>query len=292
MRKTDILCFGAILTVIILVISTFVYFWWEEREKRLEQEEKAKKKVKLVVEKGDKITVDYTGRFIDGRVFDTSIEEIGKNESIPKSITFDPDKSYKPLTFTVGSGEMIEGFDEGVVGMRVGETRTITVPPHKGYGSPDPALIKSIRLTEALPLYEYMSKSDFESKYPGEVLEVGVTTEHHFWGWHVVIEEVTGDNVTLRHDPEWGMEVEVLPWRTVVVSISSEQARIVVEHKPTEEVFQVAIDPGLLAEYNNTFAEFSEKGIVKSIEDEIVIDFNKEVVGKTLIFEVTVISIE
>lgn len=43
-------------------------------------------------------------------------------------------RDYKPLTFTVGAGQMIKGFDEGVVGMKVGEEKTLEIPPEEAYG--------------------------------------------------------------------------------------------------------------------------------------------------------------
>jgi peptidylprolyl isomerase len=68
-----------------------------------------------VVKNGDNISVNYTGSLQDGTVFDTSI---GKT----------------PLTFTVGAGQMISGFDKAVVGMKVGEKKTVTLAPEEAYG--------------------------------------------------------------------------------------------------------------------------------------------------------------
>ena len=65
---------------------------------------------------GDTVTVNYTGMFLDGRVFDTSV---GKT----------------PYTFRIGAGQVIAGFEQGVVGMRVGGRRRVTIPPDLAYGS-------------------------------------------------------------------------------------------------------------------------------------------------------------
>ncbi len=64
---------------------------------------------------GDTAKVHYTGKLEDGRVFDTS-------------------KEREPLEFTVGEGSIIPGFEEGVVGMEIGETRSLEVPPEAAYG--------------------------------------------------------------------------------------------------------------------------------------------------------------
>ena len=62
-----------------------------------------------VVAKGDNISVYYTGRLVNGTVFDTNV---GK----------------EPLNFTVGAGQMIVGFDQGVIGMKLNQNKTITIP--------------------------------------------------------------------------------------------------------------------------------------------------------------------
>jgi FKBP-type peptidyl-prolyl cis-trans isomerase len=67
---------------------------------------------------GKTVSVQYRGTLSDGTEFDSSY---GRNN--------------EPLTFTIGAGQMIPGFDYGVQGMRVGGTRTITIPPELGYGS-------------------------------------------------------------------------------------------------------------------------------------------------------------
>lgn len=64
---------------------------------------------------GDTVKVHYTGRLDDGTVFDSSLER-------------------EPLEFTTGSGEVIPGFEEGVIGMNVGDTKTITIPAEQAYG--------------------------------------------------------------------------------------------------------------------------------------------------------------
>jgi FKBP-type peptidyl-prolyl cis-trans isomerase 2 len=81
------------------------------------------------VENGDTISVNYVGKLEDGTVFDTSIKE----EAVQAGI-YNQRRDYKPLTFTVGAGQMIKGFDEGVVGIRVEEEKTLTIPPEEAYG--------------------------------------------------------------------------------------------------------------------------------------------------------------
>jgi len=96
-----------------------------------------------VVKTGNTIQVDYTGKLENGTVFDTSVEEIAKEVGI-----YTEQRNYVPLTFKVGSGQLIQGFDEGVIGMKVGEEKTLTIPPEKAYGEYDEAKIQAVPLED------------------------------------------------------------------------------------------------------------------------------------------------
>jgi FKBP-type peptidyl-prolyl cis-trans isomerase 2 len=101
-----------------------------------------------VVKAGDTIQVDYIGKLENGTVFDTSREDVAKQAGI-----YVNSRTYAPLTFVVGSGQMIKGFDNGVIGMKVGEEKTIKIPPEEAYGEYDKSKvqafpIKDLNLTE------------------------------------------------------------------------------------------------------------------------------------------------
>lgn len=66
---------------------------------------------------GKRVVVNYVGAFPDGRVFDSSI---------PRG---------QPFDFTLGAGEVIQGWDEGVAGMKVGGKRMLVISPEKAYGA-------------------------------------------------------------------------------------------------------------------------------------------------------------
>lgn len=93
----------------------------------------------LKAEKFDILTVHYTGKLEDGTVFDSS-----KNPG------------RDPFRFTVGLGQVIRGWDEGFIGMKIGGTRTLTIPPEMGYGvrgsgdviPPNATLIFEVELLE------------------------------------------------------------------------------------------------------------------------------------------------
>ena len=70
----------------------------------------------MIVEKNDVIKVEYKGTFPDTKEM------------------FDQSQGRGPLEFTVGAGQMIQGFDEAVIGMKLNEEKTVTIPPEKAYG--------------------------------------------------------------------------------------------------------------------------------------------------------------
>ncbi|MFH1442948.1 MAG: peptidylprolyl isomerase [Candidatus Micrarchaeota archaeon] len=87
----------------------------------------------MAVEKGDTVSVWYLGTLEDGSVFDTNIIDEAK-----KAGTYEASRPYEPLTFQVGIGQMIKGFDDGVVGMKENETKTIKIEAKDAYGTPQP----------------------------------------------------------------------------------------------------------------------------------------------------------
>lgn len=77
------------------------------------------------VKNGDKIKVHFTGTLEDGNIFDSSVNK-------------------KPLNFIVGSGQVIQGFDEAVIGMKLGQEKTIHINSDKAYGPKVKELIVNV----------------------------------------------------------------------------------------------------------------------------------------------------
>lgn len=96
-----------------------------------------------VVKEGDQVSVDYTGRLENGTVFDTSVKDVANKNGV-----YNPNRDYQPIEFTVGAGQMIKGFDSGVVGMAVGEGKTLTLPPEDAYGVHRDEVIQTVPVEE------------------------------------------------------------------------------------------------------------------------------------------------
>jgi len=92
------------------------------------------------VREGNTVKVHYTGTLDDGSVFDSSV-------------------GGEPLQFTIGQGQMIPGFERGVVGMELGETRTVVVAADQAYGIHRPDGVFEVERSEiptTIPLQQGM----------------------------------------------------------------------------------------------------------------------------------------
>lgn len=90
-----------------------------------------------VVKEGSTVSVHYRGTLKDGEQFDSSYDR------------------GTPIEFTVGSGNMISGFDTGVIGMTKGDKKTLVLSPEEAYGNPNPALVKKFSKTNFPEGYEF-----------------------------------------------------------------------------------------------------------------------------------------
>jgi peptidylprolyl isomerase len=122
------------------------------------------------VKRGDNVKVHYTGKLDDGTVFDSSV---GK----------------EPLEFAVGSGQVIQGFEEGVVGMKVGESKVVHIPMEKAYGERNDEMVIQAPIEQVPPdLNPELGMRLEMGGAKGEILRVVVT-------------EITDTHITLDANP-------------------------------------------------------------------------------------------
>ena len=133
---------------------------------------------------GSTVDVHYKGTFTDGTVFDSSHQR------------------GEPLSFKVGSGYMISGFNNAVNGMSVGETKTVTLTPEEGYGNYVPEALQTVPKTAFAPDFEFILGGTIQGTGPnGNFL--------------AKLQEVNEDNVVLdlNHPlagKELNFEIELL----------------------------------------------------------------------------------
>lgn len=97
----------------------------------------------MAIQKGDFIKLNYTGKFEDGRIFDTTDEELAKKEDI-----FNPRGLYGGDVIIVGAGHTIEGLDEELEGKEAGYSGTVSIPPEKAFGPSSSKLIETVSITK------------------------------------------------------------------------------------------------------------------------------------------------
>lgn len=263
------------------------------------------------VKKGDTISINYTGRLEDGTVFDTSIESVAKEHDI-----FKPE--FEPLKFKVGGSDVIEGLNDGVIGMKVGETRTLTIKAEKAYGLPKPEMITAYDIIEnvsakenSFPRIFNISLEEFEGTYgPGHnksdiVVYPGTNI-------NITVQNIS-NSVSLSYNLKEGFQIfsATAPWNMTVVKIDAKNVTI----KPSvkkNDVVQFQLDQFQKTPWNSTVIGVTDTNItlrhnaipetkvesmygtmiVRFNETKLTIDQNHKLAGKTLIFNVTVVSID
>lgn len=110
--------------------------------------------------KGDLVLVNYIGRNSDGEIFDLTLEDRAKEEGIYRD-----DVNYNPIPVLVGENYVIEGLDEALQDMEVGDEKEIDIPQEKAYGERDSDNI------ETYPEKEFQ-RQDINPR-PGEELMIG-----------------------------------------------------------------------------------------------------------------------
>lgn len=167
--------------------------------KFLLQPKKIPKRVSFIMQQaqsGDQVKVHYHGRLTTGETFDSSA-------------------GREPLEFTVGSGMVIKGFDEGVTGMGIGEKKTITIPVNEAYGPVNPQMVFNVP----------------KSNLPAEITpEPGMQLMMHAGGGQqlpVVITEVLEDHVVI--DGNHPLAGQDLVFDLELVEIGGRKSSIILE---------------------------------------------------------------
>lgn len=248
-----------------------------------------------IAEDGDFVEVDYRGWFpATGRTFDTSIESVARdNASYPKAASFQyrTGGGYQPLSFilgcTGGSGCPIAGFGNAVLGLSVGETTVVYLPPEQAYGAADPSKIRIRPLLEKVPATETMNASEFQEAFGMSPMDESVVTDQ-VWGWNVTV-HVTGAIVTVRHSPTVGQVVTVARrWQAQVVGF---------DDKVNEGQGEIEVRHLLVPDDANAWVAQDREGnfivvAVDPVAETFTVDYNTEVIGKTLAFAITVTSLK
>lgn len=110
------------------------------------------------IQVGDSVTVNYTGKLEDGSIFDSSLNE-----------------GREPLSAKLGDGKLINGFENGLIGMSIGETKTIEIEPEDAYGRYNEQLVVEVpkeRMPENINVGETLQGNSPQGPVIVKVIEV------------------------------------------------------------------------------------------------------------------------
>jgi peptidylprolyl isomerase len=201
---------------------------------------------------GDTVKVQYIGMLENGVIFDEG-----------------------EISFTSMAGEMIEGFDETVAGMCLGEEKNVTIPPEKAYPH-YPELVERMPLVIELDRMLTVTVESFNDTI-GSYPEVGKT--YFDPNVHIMplkVAEVAEGNVTMEKVAELNSSISgVEPWPLDVINVTGD--KIVLSRN---------------VEDGETVQTYQGPKVVSVSGDELTLDMNMELAGKTLIFYIKVLELD
>jgi len=216
---------------------------------------------------GDVVSLDYIGRFAkNNTIFDTSLADVALNAGIQN-----PQRVYEPTKATVGSGGLIPGFENALIGMKVGEEKTVTVPPEQAYGEIDEQMVINVNRTQKMPKLIPIPPQNFVDVFEAQpVVGKSYSTEESLWSLKVV--DVANETVFAEQEVEVGMKLDGMFGVAEIVGITDDE--ILVRENPTlGAIVYSAYGPTKVVDYNDT---------------HILVDLNHPLAGETLEFDITI----
>lgn len=274
----------AIIIVVVLLASTIGAFLFVTGDASASGTE-----VKI----GSKVKLSYIGKLPDGRVFDTSIYSVAvDNTTYPKTPLFSfSGTSDKPLELTVGQGGYIKGFEYGILGLKAGQTKNISIPVSLGYGAIDSTKLVTFDLTETVPVTDVLTTAEFKTIFGVDATSVSKITDPRYgWDvWVIGVDPVTGQ-VTVWNDVTSGSTYKAYAnsddasygW-DITATVSGGSITVVHQLDGSSAGYVKGYDGGN-----------SSKFIVYQVADgkvTINTDSKAEVKGTTIYFVVTILSV-
>ena len=249
---------------------------------------------------GDIVKVNYILKLENGSVIDTSIQSIAEESGI-----YNAQRKYEPIQITVNSSQVIPGFDKALIGMREGQTKTITVQPAEAYGewkienvanisrtfeydrtistdiSPVPIPLDAFKEHFGVEAKKGDIVKDAQSGYDIKVLDtdeenatvivayhIGQVIQVQTTGFNATVISIGSNKVTFRQDPPESAEKQ---YGTVTYEVT-----------PTKIIETVDVQVGEKVPY----------GIITEVNDDyVLLDMNHPLAGKTLTFTITMVNV-
>lgn len=311
MQKEKLAALGLAIIIIVALSGYFLVDdnFRDEIFKNLFGEEKKEDKKPPVggaITYGDSVDVNYTGKFLNGTVFDTNNEELSKqwglyNESReyePAKVFVDPNfEFYPPEEYENYTASFIPGFLEGLVGMEEGEIKSVTIQPEDAYGIWNESLAEmfgmgSYPLETVIESEISENKTALISSFPDLNLTVGAIFDYGAVAFeskgvlNASITNISDDNVTYKLIPENGSSVE-LPFFNWTI--------IFIVENDTAFTMRSIIEEGHIFSIESYYGSLHFKVIAVN-ETHAKLAMNTDApdlkfIGETLIFELEVVKV-
>lgn len=261
-----------------------------------------------VIEAGDCADVDYIGRFADNQtVFDTSYEDVAKDEGIyDESMPYEPLKIFVdplgnmqiPEGYSNYSSGMIEGFLEGLIGMKKGETKTVSIPPEKAYGIWNQSLAESYGLSpypieSPVDIVWDMERALFSQYFSDVNLSNDTTFD---WGLVMLgINDTISATITDITDTNVTYEVNFVNGTTFAMPLFNWDVTILPNNETTF-LLRTDVEQDFVTTMNLGYGQSLHLKVIAVNETEITLAINqaareRKFIGETLEFDLEVIEL-
>lgn len=228
---------------------------------------------KPVAQLNDTVKVDYLGTLADGTVFDTSLEEIALANGINRT-------DFEPMEFVVGGGVLLPDFENAVIGMQIGQTKTIELSPDQAYGEVRNDLMIEVPREQKVDRYLNLTLADFKEVFGVDPV-VDTTLDVPGLSWKIKVIGLDNDNVKAENVVSIGQNLQMpgADWFSSVEKVDSD--KIYLRQNPNIGDF-LMLPSGL-----NVL-----RGVVTNLGDvNFTVDMNNPLAGKALTFRITLVDL-
>ena len=252
---------------------------------------------------GDTVSVLYAGKFENGTVFDTNREDVAQAAGLQRT-TFDL------LEFTIGQQQLIPGFEAAMLGMRIGEKKTVTLEPSQAYGEYDSTMVFNVprvqQLNKTVTINKTftLSNSTFSLVFnKAPVLNDIVTEQQEKINYKVT--SIKNGTITIESVVKVGDNIVLYGtyWNSTVISVGTKN--VTLRQNPVDgQTFPTTIGEAVVTvtgekilitqntEVGKVIRTTTRDYIVKGINNEnITLDGNHALAGKRLIFDIELVNI-
>ena len=223
---------------------------------------------------GDTVSINYIGSLEDGTVFDTNIESVATENNLQK-------QTYEPLSFKIGSKQVIPGFENAVIGMVPKETKKFKVDPKDGYPYNEALIARAIPKDSEIEKFIDISPVSYKKIYNKNPV-IGDIASNEQIPFSIKVLNVSQDVTSVEVLLKIGDKIKLT---------GTEWISEVIESSATK--YKVHQNPEVGANYIIPQSTGLIPGKVINVnENSFDVDTNPPLAGKTLTFEVTLLEIK